>query len=228
MGNIVIPVTVSLSQYSPPIVVHSYKEVLNINDWMELMRVYADKLQNLLHSKDLETCCHNIPNLRTVMKEVHADLNPQLLNTLAQPIEVPDIGQNWKIFVQQYMKFLHSSSDDGILYTWHSCIYTIEILEMYLRATKRPLKGEMSIRHKSCLSGLIHLSCLYPTMLRKYEIKALLVPIMLLMRSIFNQEGTSVLEWNCFSKMASLILMIPNLLYANDREYTICGILKES
>lgn len=38
--------------------------------------------------------------------------------------------------------------------TLQTCAYTIEALEMYMRATKKPLKGEMSIRYEKSVSGI--------------------------------------------------------------------------
>lgn len=218
MGNSILPVTVPISQYSPPVVVYNSNEILKFEDWTDIMSKFGDKLQYLFHSKDLNTCSQNMPNLSNILEEDFSHLNPKLLDTLGQPIRLPDVGPHWKFFIEQYMKFLPRTNDEGLLYTWHSCIYTIQILELYLRAVNKPLKGEMSIRHKSCLSGLIHLSCLYPTTLDRIELKGLFVLITTVMRSVFNQDGTSILEWDCFSKMVTLILMLPNILYVNSRK----------
>lgn len=221
MGNAVIPVTVPLMNYSPPIVVHDPQEVLAFHHWMDLMSKYGDKLQYLFQTMDMESYVDNIPTLSSVMTEEFAHLDLNTIKKLSQTIKVPEIRQTWNLFVQQYTKILHgggsgSNSDNGLLYTWHSCIYTIQIMELYLRAVNKPLKGEMSIRHKSCLSGLIHLSSLYPTLLAKPDLKAMVTPIVMMMRTVFNQDGTSILEWDCFSKMVSLIFMLPNLLYINE------------
>lgn len=53
-------------------------------------------------------------------------------------------------------------SVEPLLVTWSACAYTVEALEMQLRACAKPLAGALSIRQHSGLRSLVRTGALLP------------------------------------------------------------------
>ena len=219
LSNTVLPLTAPLSKYSVPNVIHTGDEMFPIDLWIEGIRAFSDKLNNLVISEDSNLWKFNLPEWYPTLKEAHITSDPKQFEKMAQPIPRPEVQSSWINFVQHYIKTLKRNEEDGLLNMWHSCVYTVQSLEVYLRAVGKPLKDEMSIRHKSCLSGLIRACCLYGAHLTQTDLESLIKPVAELLNVVFKHNGDSVLEWNCFSKMVSTIMMVPNILFSREREY---------
>ncbi|KAI9581919.1 hypothetical protein GQX74_011414 [Glossina fuscipes] len=220
MSNTVLPLTVPLSKYSIPNVIHAGDEMFPIDLWIETMRAFGDKLQSLVDAEDTDMWYYNLPYWLATVKEAHILTDPKLFEIMSQPIKRPEIPESWSYFVQHYVKTLSKNDEEGLLSMWHSCTYTIQSLEVYLRAVGKPLKDEMSIRHKSCLSGLIRACCLSSANLSQTDIKNLIKPVNDLLNMVLKQQGNSVLEWDCFGEMLLALWMVPNILFAYDHRTT--------
>ncbi|KFB52247.1 ubiquitin ligase E3 alpha [Anopheles sinensis] len=87
------------------------------------------------------------------------------------------------------------------LAVWLACSYTIKSLEMLLRVMERPLGAELTIRHESCLRGLVRASCVvgsimpsnkFHTSVRDYAVD--------LYDTLFgNKPSNSFFEWDLFA-----------------------------
>lgn len=117
---------------------------------------------------------------------------------------------------------------DAYTVTWQTCAYTIEALEMYMRATEKPLKGEMSIRYEKCVSGLVRLCGFYsrikeneaPSINSSYY--ALLVFSRELYDNFFGRKPEmSILHWDAFSMMVSMLFTTRGVLFPYHPEYLI-------
>ncbi|XP_013101080.2 E3 ubiquitin-protein ligase UBR1 isoform X1 [Stomoxys calcitrans] len=217
LSNTVLPLTPPLSKYSVPNVFHAGDEMFPIDLWIEGIRVFSDKLNNLILTEDPDLWSFHLPEWLPTLKEAHIPIDPKQFEKMAQPTQRGELPVSWINFVQHYMKSLKRNEDEGLLNMWHTCVYTVQALEVYLRSVGKPLKDEMSIRHQSCLSGLIRACCLYSGNLTQTDVKSLIKPVAELLNVVFKHNGDSVLEWNCFSKMVSTIMMVPNILFARVR-----------
>lgn len=122
-----------------------------------------------------------------------------------------------------------SKEIEDILVTWLSCAYTIESLEMWLRATEKPLKGELSIRHTSCLSGLVRLCGMLgiknstsDTIEDNFKLNInVLHHFRELYDIIFGRKGSSILEWDNFGMLVSLLFTTRSIVFLQNRENII-------
>ncbi|XP_055625385.1 E3 ubiquitin-protein ligase UBR1 [Toxorhynchites rutilus septentrionalis] len=113
-----------------------------------------------------------------------------------------------------------SKNFEEYLVTWLSCAYTIESLEMLLRATDKPLSGELSIRYTSCLSGFVRASAVLGNNIK--TLNTSLVDYMCdLHDTLLGKKRSSFLEWDIFSMMTSLIFSTRCVLFSASLEETI-------
>jgi E3 ubiquitin-protein ligase UBR2 len=111
------------------------------------------------------------------------------------------------------------------LITWMSCAYTIESVEMYLRATEKPLKGGLSLRYTACLSGLIRLCSVLGTLdfsatcpSTKEMKNQLIFHLRDLCDTIFgNKIKSSIFDWDIFGMLISLIFTTRCVLFGSDK-----------
>lgn len=135
-----------------------------------------------------------------------------------------NITDNIATFVEtiQNISPYHVSAPAGenFLVTWLSCGYTIESLEMLLRATDKPLKGEISIRYTSCLSGLVRLSGVLCA--RNAHLNVFLLTHL---KSLFNflcaRDSACVLVWDVFGLMVMLVFTTRAVLAAGRGEAAV-------
>lgn len=230
ISNTVLPLTAPLSKYSTPNVIHAGDEVFPIDSWVDLMKSFGDELSKLSFPTDsTDVWINEFPDWENILESTNLVVDIGKFEKIVQPINIK-IPNQWETFAHYYIKAVRQcikpdlfelSEHEGLLWMWQSCIYTIQSLEVYLRAIDKPFKDEMSIRHKSCLSGLIRAGCLCAANLTTCDIKNLVSPVCLMLGTIFKQKGPSVLEWNCFKMLASMIFMVPNMLFAHSGKHVI-------
>ncbi|XP_058811002.1 E3 ubiquitin-protein ligase UBR1 isoform X2 [Topomyia yanbarensis] len=106
------------------------------------------------------------------------------------------------------------------LVTWMSCAYTIESLEMLLRATNKPLSGELSIRCTTCLSGFVRISAVLGNNIKTFNSN--FVDYMCdLHDTLLGKKKSQFLEWDIFGMMTSLLLTTRCVLFGISKEDTI-------
>ncbi|XP_054727034.1 E3 ubiquitin-protein ligase UBR1 [Anastrepha obliqua] len=226
LSNSVLPLSAPLSKYSMPLVIHKGEDLFPIDMWIEVMKTLADELNVSTVEGNFDRV---LPPAHTILSRANLYANIAQFERIAQPIEKTEFPPSWTNYVQHYVKSLrqHAPTDfeksekEGLLWLWNTCVYTVQTLEVYLRAVGKPFKSEMSIRHKSCLNGLVRASCLYGANLTSTDVKNLEGPAAELLDIIFKQKGNSVIEWNCFSMMVQMICMVPNLLFASSHKAVV-------
>lgn len=84
--------------------------------------------------------------------------------------QVPDVNPNISIYTKKFVasvkefapsSVLDNNEIDSYSVILQTCANTIEALEMVMRASEKPLKGEMSVRHEKSVSGIVRLCGLY-------------------------------------------------------------------
>lgn len=105
-----------------------------------------------------------------------------------------------------------SKNFEEYLVTWLSCAYTIESLEMLLRATNKPLSCELSIRYSSCLSGFVRVSAMLGNSIKRSN-PSLVNYMCDLHDTLTGRKASSFLEWDIFSMMTSLIFSTRCVLF---------------
>lgn len=218
MSNTIIPLIVPLSKISAPKVIHTGDEVFPIDSWIEVMRVFSDYMQLVAPPANAAKWLTTLPHWLQMFNEAHVLADSLLFENMAQMIKPPSLPLTWSYFVHQFIKGVNKLEDLDVVGMWETCIYTIQSLEVYLREIGKPLKYEMSIRHRSCLSGLIRCCCVYTAVMTEESREKLIAPVNDLLNVVFNQEGESVLEWDCFEKMLLTLFMVPNMFFIQDGE----------
>lgn len=124
--------------------------------------------------------------------------------------------------------------DDLDLYTFafSTCSYTIEVLEMYMRATDKPL-SEMSVRYEKCVKSLIRMCGYYGRMNHEllkdkesvslsFSYYALLICARDIYDTFFGRKpDNSVLQWDVFSMMVSMLFITRPVLFPHDSQFLI-------
>ncbi|XP_017488477.1 PREDICTED: E3 ubiquitin-protein ligase UBR1 [Rhagoletis zephyria] len=228
LSNSVLPICAPLSKYSMPLVFHKGDELFPIDMWIEVLKTLGDELSMPALEGNIDRV---LPPAHSILSRANLYANIAQFERIAQPIDKVELPTSWTNYLQHYIKSVrqHSPIDfetsekEGLLWLWNTCIYTVQALEVYLRAVGKPFKSEMSIRHKSCLSGLIRASCLYGINLTCTDVKNLKEPAAELLDTIFKQKGNSVVEWNCFNMMVQMICMVPNLIFSSSQKAVVAN-----
>ncbi|XP_037934845.1 E3 ubiquitin-protein ligase UBR1 isoform X2 [Teleopsis dalmanni] len=225
LSNTVLPLTASLSKFSTPNIIHAGDEIFPIDNWIEMMKNYSDELNKLCREEDRDMWIYSLPTCASLLKNENVNNFLNILN----PVPKPQVGAGWTTAVQYYVKaarqqfenIFEDNETESLLFIWESCSYTVQAMEIFLRAINQPLKNELSIRHNSCLNGIIRTCCFQSANINTADYKNIVSPVAELLETVFKQKNESVLEWNCFSKMVSMIFMIPNLLYATSETESV-------
>uniref|UniRef100_A0AAG5DQH5 E3 ubiquitin-protein ligase n=1 Tax=Anopheles atroparvus TaxID=41427 RepID=A0AAG5DQH5_ANOAO len=87
------------------------------------------------------------------------------------------------------------------LAAWLACSYTIKSLEMLLRVMERPFGAELSIRHESCLRGLVRASCVVGSIMPENMFHTSVLEYAFdLYETLFGyKESASFFEWDLFA-----------------------------
>ncbi|XP_055586307.1 E3 ubiquitin-protein ligase UBR1-like isoform X2 [Uranotaenia lowii] len=109
---------------------------------------------------------------------------------------------------------------DEYIVTWLSCAYTIESLEMLLRATERPLGNELSIRYTACLSGFVRVSSIVGSNIKTLN-PSFINYLCDLYDSLFGKKKSAFLEWDIFSMLTTMIFSTRCVLLTTNKEDTI-------
>lgn len=204
--------------------------------WHQLMVNYIDSLQFMENSKTESIDSTLIDQLQKNYKECVIEFLKKNLNFEEESSnESLDLNVN----ISEYSKkFIANIKDfapptvteneevDSYVVSWQTCAYTIEALEMYMRATEKPLKGEMSIRYEKSVSGLVRL-CGFFGRLKNFEnpspsYHSLLIFARELYDNFFGRKPEmSILHWDIFSMMASMIFTTRAVLFPHHPQHLI-------
>lgn len=229
LSNAVLPIAKTLGHYANE-AVSSENEAINFEKWFKVMQKYNACLQEVQNfteiSEDHMDISMKLPDLHGIIEEFATV--PQF-QRICKPIERQVPSFQLQSYIEQFLDSIHrvvpyphaAEECEPYLVTWMACSYTVESLEMCLRAMDKPLKGSMSIRHTSCLKGLVRMCGLLATSATDDIAAKLTIHLRSLLDTIFNNSGTSVIEWNIFKVLASLVFLTPTVIYLRTKECSV-------
>lgn len=196
--------------------------VEEFDKWLASMRKYNDVLQKITDLPELSKATPDILD-----KFMNLDtINPDIL---AQSVKRDILSSNLRDYVIEFTKcaelaapypFVDELTEPHFV-TWMSCAYTIETLEMYLRALNKPLKGQMSIRQTSCLSGLIRVSGLLVTTIDDLTAAKILIHLRSQLSIIFTNSASCFIDWDLFKVFVLFMFTTPAVLLAKIQQCII-------
>lgn len=216
ISNAVLPMSPELRRFYIPTAQNV--EVMKFDLWMDIMKEYSLELKaNADILNEPYAPAMPLP-LADVLKKF--DKTIESFHKLSQPEEDEAIGLELTKYIQTFMESVRRiapypasfEETEPFLVTWLSCAYTIESLEMLLRALDKPLKGNLSIRHTACLSGLVRLCGLMGASSKTIAPK-LVLQMCDLYDTVFARSGMSVLSWDIFGMLLSLLYITPCTIY---------------
>lgn len=243
LSNTVLPIVPPLGSLGD-VKSKSITESFNFELWYQLMVNYIDSLQFMV-SDNREAIEQS-----TLHDELQKNYTECVVGFLKQHFDFdtsasgqainlnPNINEYSKKFIANVKEFAPPSVSendevDSYTVTWQTCAYTIEALEMYMRATEKPLKGEMSIRYEKSVSGLVRLCGFYgrinldvssddepPALTSAYH--SLLIYARELYDNLFGRKPEmSILHWDVFSMMVSMLFTTRAVLFPQNPQYLI-------
>lgn len=127
-----------------------------------------------------------------------------------------------------------SKSIEKYVTVWLSCAYSVEALEMYMRATGKSLKNDMSIRFTKCVSGLVRLcGVIGPTFINHNKTDDveevhltgkyyhLLSYARDLYKRVFCKSPECVLQWDIFGLLVSLVFTTRVIIFPKHASFVI-------
>ncbi|XP_023176717.1 E3 ubiquitin-protein ligase UBR1 isoform X3 [Drosophila hydei] len=228
LSNAVLPVSEALSKFSQPqaatqAMSDAVENYMPLDSFVEMMRMLSR-----LRLKD---------SPRVVKKYESIIGNMAQFERSAQIIKTPKLDNEYTEVMGSFHTALRNAKQsqlhgnqpknttvaadsdlENVSLLWDTCCYTLQALEVYLYTTKKPLNAELPMRHQSCVSNLVRACALYSTKLNEGQINSQSEQAAKLYETIFNQQGPSVLEWDCFRMLVQLTFTMPNLLIATDAD----------
>lgn len=242
LSNSVLPIIPPLSSVCD-VKAKSVTDEFTFKLWHQLMGNYIDSLQFMENNspKKMEQS-----SLREELQKNYRDCVIGFLKKncnfddlkVEQPLNLnAEISKHSKNFVNAVKDVAPATSgnEDIDLYTvtWQACAYTIESLEMFMRATEKPLKDKLSIRYEKSVSGLVRLCGYYgrmnvenlnaeetPTLTSSYC--TLLMHARDLYDNLFGRKpDSSILQWDVFNMLVSLLFTTRAVLFPQYPQYLI-------
>lgn len=202
-------------------------EPMPFDKWLYFMQNYNGALQLITDLPQIgDDIVTKLPDLESIVKEF---TSIEAFVKLAPPTSRELLPGELLEYVNEFSSSAkraapYNSADEKAephLVTWLSCSYTIQTLEMYLRALNKPLKGQMSIRQTSCLSGLVRESGLLVTTITDEIAAKLLVLLHSQLSLLFTHSSSCFIEWDLFRLLVTFIFITPSVLYARTRQCVI-------
>lgn len=215
LSNAVLPIAPILARFSDTSSTPQDSAKPTFFDWLHNLEQYNNQLQTI---SNLSEITEDIDN----EKFPPAALQPAIQTAewfanISQPIRRNVLSPELKTFIDQFSQSVRKAAPfpyasekcEPFLVVWESCAYTIESVEMGLRATNKPLKGQMSIRQTSCLSSLIRTSGLIGLNISPDVAAKLINQLSSLLQNVlnFNDHSQSFTEWNIFKMLVLLIFL---------------------
>lgn len=236
LSNAVIPISPALSRIVPPQTNQQTNadggsqatnddiEPMPFDKWLYFMQNYNGALQLITDLPEIgDDIVTKLPDLESIVREftsieAFVKLAPPTSRDLL-PSELLEYVSDFSSSAKRAAPYLSADEkSEPHLVTWISCSYTIQTLEMYLRALNKPLKGQMSIRQTSCLSGLIRESGLLVTTISDDIAAKLLVLLRSQLSTLFTNSSSCFIEWDLFRMLVTFIFITPSVLYARTRQ----------
>lgn len=203
---------------------------ISFNKWIEVMQKYTWTLKHVQQfteiTEDTANISGKLPDLQPLVDQF-ADYDS--FRVLSPIVKRHSIATELKTQIEEFIETVRrvapfpyaSESSEPYLVAWIACAYTVESLEMSLRALNKPLKGHMSIRQTSGLQGVIRCCGLLSVCATKDIAAKLTVHLRSLLDSLFFSQETSIVEWDIFKMMVSLVFLTPSVLYVKTNECSV-------
>lgn len=235
LSNAVIPILPALSRIVPPQNAQQSSiegappvtdeiEPMPFDKWLYFMQNYNGALHLISDLPQIgEDIVTKLPDLESIVKEFTSieafiKLAPPTSRDLL-PTELLEYVKDFAASSKRAAPCLYIDEViESHIVTWISCTYTIQTLEMYLRALNKPLKGQMSIRQTSCLYGLIRESALLVTTVTDEIAAMLLVMLRSQLATLFMNSSSCLIEWDLFRLLITFIFFTSSVLYAKTRQ----------
>lgn len=235
LSNAVIPILPAVSRIVPPQSVQQSSveggsqttdeiEPMPFDKWLYFMQNYNGALHLIPDLPEIgEDIVTKLPDLESIVKEFTSieafiKLAPPTSRDLL-PAELLDYVKEFSASAKRAAP--NEYTDEVVeshIVTWISCTYTIQTLEMYLRALNKPLKGQMSIRQTSCLFGLVRESALLVTTVTDEISAMLLVQLRSQLAMLFMNSSSCLIEWDLFRMLTTFVFFTSSVLYAKTRQ----------
>lgn len=239
LSNAILPIVPPLSSLNDN-KAKNVTDLINFDLWYQLMNNYINSLHFIANDIDIfmpnslikEEMQKNYQECVIGFLKEHCNFDE---NSVEPQINLnPDINKFSTEFMTSVKKISPTSGDTDDLdlhtYAFQTCSYTIEALEMYMRALDKPLT-EMSVRYEKCIMGLIRLCGYYGRM--NFEISkskewkshtlsyySLLICARNLYNTLFGKNpDESILHWNTFGMMVSLLFITRPVLFPQNAQY---------
>lgn len=229
-----LPALGSFNESNSPI--KTLPDAINFQNWNIMMKEFCTALRNAnnnhMKAQQESDESEEQANLsRQVYEEI---ILPKLSTTFGTNVNSVDynttslVSESIEEYINKFCTAVHdvapfpstSRNFEEYLVTWLSCAYTIESLEMLLRATDKQLNGELSIRYTSCLSGFVRVSAVLGNNIKRFN-PGLIDYMCDLYETLHGKRSSSFLEWDIFSMMTSLICATRCVLFSANKEDTI-------
>lgn len=267
LSNTVLPVPTALTNYALPpaqrvaadgaIVVHAADSDADSDStvamppvtfpvWLAIMHNYTSVLGYTAHTALSTDAGGLLPDLAQLADLVSkhapfAAFRACCPPTIARHSLAPELNQYSESFIEMCRKVspfpFAAESCEPYLVGWLACAYTVEALEMQLRATDKPLNGHMSIRQRSGLRGLLRTCGLLSVCATTHVAARLSVHLRGLLHTVFGHADgdatmatssdaeddvpASVVTYDVFKMMTSLVFMLPSVLYVKSNECAV-------
>lgn len=215
LSNAVLPISPMLARFSETSANLQDSITPTFFDWLDNLELYNSQLQAI---SNLSEITEDIDNEKVPPATLQAAIaTAEWFSNVSQPIRRNILSPELKSFIDQFSQSVRKAAPfpyasekcEPFLVVWESCAYTIESVEMGLRATNKPLKGQMSIRQTSCLASLIRTSGLIGLNISPDVAAKLINQLRSLLQNVlnFNDQSQSFTEWNIFKMMVLLIFL---------------------
>lgn len=219
-------------------------DTFNFDLWHQLMTNYIDSLQFINNDSSILGSKGSV-----VREELQKNYQECVIGFLKErcgfveennsetPLNIhADVNKFSKEFISAVKKNSPTSGevDDMSLYTFafSSCSYTIQVLEMYMRAIDKPI-SEMSVRYEKCVKSLIRMCGYYGRMnfeiLKEKESASLTLAyyaLLICARDVYDtlfgrKPDMSILNWDVFGLMTSLLFVTRPVLFPQNTRFLI-------
>lgn len=240
--NAVLPLVSPLSSLSE--IKENPYDKFNFEIWSNLMSQFTDNLKGIdksMPEEDVDLSDMTIKNkyethiVKYLTDNYNFEFKEDLDGTDFQKTHksIMDYSETFLKTVAEIAPYpVPSKSIENYVISWLSCAYTIEALEMYLRATQKSLKGEMSIRFTKCISGLVRLcgvtggkginrKCSDGEVFLTGKYHYLLMYARDLYDSILCKKPECLLQWDIFGLLVSLIFTTRAVIFAKYPQFVV-------
>lgn len=203
---------------------------LAFDKWLYFMQNYNSALQVIHNLPETDDIIENIlvkfPDLESIVKEItdvetFVKLGPPSPRTVMTE-ELANHVMEFANAARRAAPYIIADEQTEMhLVVFISCAYTLQALEMYLRALDKPLKGQLSIRQTSCLTGLIRQCCMLVTTVDDVIAAKLMALLRSQLATLFTNSSTCFIEWDLFRMLITFVYITPCVLYAKSTQCII-------